>query len=70
METGIVKRFIDDKGFGFISAGPDEPDVFFHRDSLLSHDREPRVGDRVRFVRQNAPKGPRAADVELLSGNR
>ena len=30
MPLGFVKKIVPEKNFGFISAGLDEPDVFFH----------------------------------------
>lgn len=63
--TGIVKRVISDKMFGFI-IGDDGTEYFFHKSALVrewSFD-EVRAGGRVQFDQEEGEKGPRAANVE------
>jgi CspA family cold shock protein len=64
MTTGTVKKVVSDRGFGFIS-GEDGKEYFFHRGGLqapLDFDRL-AGGERVSFVIEESPKGPRAVQV-------
>jgi len=63
--TGIIKKVVADRGFGFITA-EDEKDYFFHRGALdpsLDFDRL-NGGERVEFSIEASPKGPRAVQVK------
>jgi cold shock protein len=64
MTTGIVKKVVADRGFGFIAA-EDAKEYFFHRDSLDSSLDFDRLagGERVTFEIEASPKGARAAQV-------
>jgi len=64
MATGIVKKVVSDRGFGFIT-GEDGKDYFFHRSALAdSLDFDRLVGgERVEFETEQDPKGVRARDV-------
>jgi len=62
--TGIVKKVMADRGFGFIT-GDDGKDYFFHRSGLepsLDFDQL-EGGERVAFEIEASPKGPRAIHV-------
>jgi CspA family cold shock protein len=64
MATGIVKKVVSERGFGFITA-EDEKDYFFHRSALsatLDFDRLVG-GEKVEFEIEQDPKGVRARDV-------
>ena len=57
MHTGVVKKVIIDKGFGFI-ADTDGNEVFFHKNNLNDIDFSTLVGDeKVQFEIQKTPKG-------------
>jgi cold shock protein len=63
--TGVVKRVVGDKGFGFIRGDSDGVEYFFHR-SAVSGDvqfDELREGRRVSFTATEGAKGPRADQV-------
>jgi cold shock protein len=62
--NGTVKKVVSDRGFGFITA-EDGKEYFFHRNELtppLDFD-DLQGGERVTFVIQASPKGPRASEV-------
>lgn len=63
---GTVKWFSNEKGYGFISR-EDGPDVFVHY-SAISADgfRTLQEGQQVEFTIEESPKGPQAANVELV----
>jgi CspA family cold shock protein len=66
MPQGTIARLLIDKGFGFIR---DESGLehFFHRSAARGVVFELlREGQRVEFVTEESPKGPRAADVRLI----
>ncbi|TAH00553.1 MAG: cold shock domain-containing protein [Sphingobacteriales bacterium] len=62
MQTGTVKFFNSEKGFGFIK-GNDGQEYFVHKSSLID---EIRQGDAVEFQLQEGKKGIVAVGVKLL----
>lgn len=65
-QTGTVKWFNDEKGFGFI-ARDEGPDLFVHFSAIGGSGRRTLIeGQRVQFTVGEGAKGPRAEDVEPL----
>lgn len=62
--NGVVDRFDDLKGFGFIKQENGGPDVFFHQSAL--NGARVYQGDHVSFRLGEGPKGPRAEQIQLL----
>jgi cold shock protein len=66
-ETGHVKWFNDEKGFGFISRENGDDDVFVHFSSINGDGRKTLMeGQRVEFTVDKSPRGLQARDVETV----
>jgi len=63
--TGTVKRFVADRGFGFITPDAGGSDIFFHISALTGPARTPKEGDRILYDVEQGPKGPRAVNARL-----
>ena len=67
MEQGTVKWFNDSKGYGFITRGDGEQDVFVHYSAIQSEGfRSLAEGDRVEFAVEQGPKGLQATSVRRV----
>jgi cold shock protein len=64
-EKGIVKRYFDDRGFGFI-ARESGCDLFFHIRDVEGSVASVTQGAAVEFAVTISDRGPRAANVVLL----
>lgn len=63
--TGVVKRVIAEKGFGFV-ADQNGQEYFFHQSAVVGIDfRNLREGQAVTFTAGQGPKGPRAENVSV-----
>lgn len=62
--TGIVKFFNNEKGFGFITPEDGGKDVFVHKNSIRSGHLVD--GCKVSFKTESSPKGLNAVDVEVV----
>ena len=68
MTTGTVKWFNADKGFGFITPEDGSKDVFAHFSAINSGGfRSLEENQRVEFETQDGPKGPQAANINVIS---
>ena len=64
MESGTIKKKVEDRGFGFISRPGEPKDLFFHsKDVVGTTFEELREGDAVTFDVVQGDKGPAAVKV-------
>lgn len=66
MPTGIIKKLMREKGFGFISG--EDGDMFFHSSGLsgVAFD-DLQEGQKVTFEKGMGPKGPKAENVSIVA---
>lgn len=65
--TGTVKWFNEEKGFGFISQADGGKDVFVHFRAIKGDGfRKLEEGQAVQFDIEDGQKGPQAANVEVI----
>lgn len=62
MNTGTVKFYNHDKGYGFIKDANSSEEYFVHSSGLLNNVRE---GDSVTFDLKDGKKGLNAVNVKL-----
>jgi CspA family cold shock protein len=66
-QTGTVARFMDEKGFGFITPDAGGKDVFVHHSAIqMDGFKTLSQGEAVEFDVVQDPKGPRAEKVTRL----
>ncbi len=62
--NGIIKKKVEDRGFGFITREGESKDLFFHlKDVVGVTFDELREGDAVTFDVVSGDKGPAAVSV-------
>ena len=66
MPSGVIRRLLRERGFGFIK-GDNGQDLFFHRSELrgVTFDLL-KEGENVEFEKGEGPKGPKAVNVKLI----
>jgi len=66
-ETGTVKWFNEQKGYGFISRESGEGDIFVHYSAIQGEGfKKLEEGDRVEFTVTQGKKGPAADEVTKI----
>ena len=66
MNSGTVKWFNSEKGFGFIT-GEDGKDVFAHFSQIQSSGyKSLEEGQEVSFEITQGPKGPQAENIQVI----
>lgn len=67
-QTGKVKFFDSQKGFGFITPDEGGKDIFVHRNNVenLGYDQGLEDDEPVEFDVEDTPKGPSAINVTSL----
>ena len=64
MATGIVSKFMDNKGFGFITPDGGGKDIFVHHSDIkMEGFKTLKPGQRVQFDVSQEAKGPKASNV-------
>ena len=63
MQTGIVKMFNTEKGFGFIKPDDGGEDIFVHQTGLIDNISR---DDKVEFSQERGKKGMNAVQVRKI----
>ena len=67
MAQGTVKRFMTDRGYGFIAPDDGTPDVFFHQSAIEADGfRSLQDNQRVEYTPARGAKGPQAEQVHPI----
>lgn len=66
--VGTVKRFFADKGFGFLEAGPGQPDLFFHISQVKGR-QSVQAGERLEYRLGRGKKGLIATDLRVVESS-
>ncbi len=67
MESGTVKWFNNDKGFGFITPDNSSTDIFVHYSGIKSEGyRGLKENQKVNYDVEDGPKGPQATNVTVV----
>lgn len=67
-QTGIVKWFNEQKGFGFIIDGKNGADVFVHfKDIMCEGYKTLHENDSVTYILEKGPKGFKAQEVVVTN---
>ena len=67
MAQGTVKRFMADKGYGFIAPDDGTPDVFVHHSAIEADGyRSLQDNQRVEYTVTQGAKGPQAEQVRPI----
>ncbi|MBI3090806.1 MAG: cold shock domain-containing protein [Candidatus Tectomicrobia bacterium] len=63
--TGVVKKLVRDRGFGFVRAENGE-EIFFHSSALPQGSFDTLAeGDELEFQVEQGAKGPRASQMSI-----
>lgn len=66
-ETGIVKWFNNEKGFGFITPESGGKDLFAHHTDIVGTGfKSLEENQRVSFEVAEGPKGPQAKNIQVV----
>jgi len=66
-ETGIVKWFNNEKGFGFITPESGGKDLFAHHTDIVGTGfKSLEENQRVSFEVAESPKGPQAKNIQAI----
>ncbi|MDH5448443.1 MAG: cold shock domain-containing protein [Candidatus Bathyarchaeota archaeon] len=63
---GKVKKWLDQRGYGFISSEDHSSDIFVHSSNIEGKSAL-KEGEEVEFEIENSYKGPRAIKVKSVS---
>jgi CspA family cold shock protein len=67
MPEGVVKWFSSEKGYGFITPDGGGKDLFVHFSAINGTGfKSLEEGQRVTFESKEGPKGPQAAEVNVI----
>lgn len=66
MQTGVIKFFNEEKGFGFITNDQTKQDIFVHITGLTSKNIE--QGNKVSYIEEKGKKGLIATEVTIIEG--
>ncbi len=66
--TGVLKTWKDDRGFGFIKPDDGSDDIFIHISSLKGFVRRPYRGDKIVYEIENSDDGKSKAVNAHIEG--
>lgn len=65
---GILVKWKDDKGFGFIKSETDKKEVFLHISALPKQSRRPKIGDKIIYDLNIEDNGKLKANSARIEG--